>query len=86
MEPFRGQFHTKIATCHHDTIGGIENSFELIDCFRLFELGNDHRRRLVVAYELAKIGNISGITDERKWLEINFVLQPDDQIASYPFP
>ena len=38
---FRRHFDAEIAAGDHDSVGGFENFFQMIDGLRLFELGDD---------------------------------------------
>ena len=38
---FGRHFHAQIAARHHDSVGGFENFFQMIDGLRLFQLGDD---------------------------------------------
>ncbi len=71
---FRRHLDAEIAAGDHDSVGGFEDFFQMIDGLRLFELGDDRDIALVRGDDLLDLGDVGGGADERKRDGIDAVL------------
>jgi hypothetical protein len=63
---FRRHFYAEIAASDHDSVGGFENFFQVIDGLRLFEFRDDGDVAVVLGDDLLDHADIGGGADEGK--------------------
>ena len=63
---FGRHFDAEVAARDHDSVGGFENFFQMIDGLWLFKLGNDRNVAVVGGDDLLHHADVGGGADERK--------------------